>query len=290
MNLLGYLGPEGTHSEEAARYFLHVLAREKCDLQPLDDILSALRAVEEGSLDAALVPVENSLEGAVNITLDALAQNDALTVVQELVWPVHNFLLAKKNTQDIRAIYSHAQPLAQCRQYLRTHYPQARLLAAPSTAEAARLVSGSRMDDGLAAISTARAGKLYGLQIIARAIEDSPRNCTRFFLIQRRDEVSTLAMPVESALQETLLLLAQIDGQRAGSLCAMLMEFAQRDLNLTRIESRPARTKLGEYLFFLDLDVKGQNENLEAALAAVRPQCQNLRLLGRFPVAVADKL
>ena len=152
MNLLGYLGPEGTHSEEAVRYFLHVLAREKCDLQPLDDILSALRAVEEGSLDAALVPVENSLEGAVNITLDALAQNDALTVVQELVWPVHNFLLAKKNTQDIRAIYSHAQPLAQCRQYLRTHYPQARLLAAPSTAEAARLVSGSRMDDGLAAI------------------------------------------------------------------------------------------------------------------------------------------
>ena len=158
MDTLGFLGPLGTHSEAAALH-LNGLLDEPRELCAYPTIFQALLAVEEGQADGALVPVENSLEGSVNITLDALSAGDALTVTLELIWGVRNELMMKYPKEQVRRIISHAQPLSQCRDYLKAHHAAADLVAVSSTAEAARLVAQSRPEDCFAALSTARPGE-----------------------------------------------------------------------------------------------------------------------------------
>ena len=241
---LGVLGPAGTHSEAAAVY-LKRQTGEDYKLVLFADIFDCLQAVENGEVDSALVPVENSLEGAINITLDTLARSEGLTVWRELIWPVHNQLLARRRG-EIKRIYSHAQPISQCRDFLLQHYPQAELIKVASTARAAEIVAEAPADSGSAAIATARAGELLGLVPIATEIQDSAANCTRFFQVGRQ---ALSFLP-----KEKLLVICQIDGQKAGALFEVLKEFAQRGINMTRIESRPARTELGAYIFFFDLE------------------------------------
>ena len=142
MKRLGFLGPQGTHSEAAALYLKRVLA-EPNELIAFADIYSAMQAVAEGKLDACLVPVENSLEGSINVTLDTLAHSENLRVVRELIWGVHNQLMAKCRPEQVTRIFSHPQPLSQCRSYLQEHYPAAVRIATASTAKAARLVAAS---------------------------------------------------------------------------------------------------------------------------------------------------
>ena len=259
MDTLGFLGPLGTHSEAAALH-LNGLLDEPRELCAYPTIFQALLAVEEGQADGALVPVENSLEGSVNITLDALSAGDALTVTLELIWGVRNELMMKYPKEQVRRIISHAQPLSQCRDYLKAHHAAADLVAVSSTAEAARLVAESRPEDGCAAICTARAGELYGLYALAQDIQDTMANCTRFFLVER-----------------------------AGSLCEVLQEFAVRGVNMLRIESRPVRTKLGAYTFFFELEADAA-EPLAASVEAVREKSIWLRTLGTFPVLTAANL
>lgn len=278
MQTLGFLGPSGTHSEAAAM-FLAEKMEGGAELCPYPDIFSVMQAAADGEVDVCVVPVENSLEGAVNVTMDTLAQMDDLAIEKELIWDIHNQLMAKKADAEIRTIYSHPQPLAQCRQYLKSHFPKAKLVATESTAKAAELVAGGEAD--AAAICTERAGELYGLFAVATEIQDSMTNSTRFYQLRRR--------PVP-ALDESesgrAVIVCQIDGARAGSLCGVLEEFATRSVNMTRIVSRPARTGLGVYIFFFDLEIEAgkSREPLEASIEAVREKSIWLKDLGRFPV------
>jgi len=276
---LGYLGPAGTHSEAAALY-LNGLLPEKCELVPLPNIYAAIQAVEKGKVDTCLVPEENSIEGSINITLDTLASTDSLKVVRELIWGVHNHLMGRDASQTVTKILSHAQPLAQCREYLRKNYPNAELDAVVSTAAAAEQVAESPVDSGWAAICTERAGLMNGLVPLAHNIEDHDNNSTRFYQLARNDYEAELP-------QDKTLIICQIDGKDAGRLCEVLLEMAKRDVNMTRIESRPARTGLGEYIFFFDVDVPDKGENLAEAIRAIEKKSIWLRNPGRFPVISA---
>lgn len=278
MQTLGFLGPSGTHSEAAAMFLAERMEGD-AELRPYSDIFSVMQAAADGEVDVCVVPVENSLEGAVNVTMDTLAQMDDLAIERELIWDIHNQLMAKDASAEVRTIYSHPQPLAQCRQYLKSHFPQAKLVATESTAKAAELVAAG--EAGAAAICTARAGELYGLSTIATEIQDSMTNSTRFYQLRRR--------PVP-ALDESesgrAVIVCQIDGARAGSLCGVLEEFASRSVNMTRIISRPARTGLGVYIFFFDLEIEAGKSRapLEESIEAVREKSIWLKDLGRFPV------
>ena len=278
---MGVLGPVGTHSEAAARYLMAWQSMDR-EIVCFGDIGECLHAVETGAVDFAFVPVENSLEGAIAVTLDTLARSDTLRVRREVIWPVHNYLMARAKDAEIRVVYSHAQPIAQCRDFLLQHYPQAELIKTASTARAAEIVGASPMDAGAAAICTRRAGVLNGLVEIAGRIEDRGSNCTRFFEVVR-DGI----LPPPSEEPDTVLLVCQIDGARAGALYDVLGEFAHRAVNLTRIESRPARTELGAYLFFFDLDAHSAADAVRASIDAVAEKSVWLKVLGVFPVHTA---
>ena len=283
-SVMGYLGPMGTHSEAAARWLSAQLARTgggERELRPFADLDAVLHAVEAGEVASGFVPVENSLEGAIHVTLDTLARSEALVVAREVIWPVHNELMARCEAGAVRRIYSHAQPISQCRAYLSAHFPQAELVEVASTARAAKLVAAAPPEEGLAAICTARAGELYGLSPLAHEIQDSMANCTRFFEVARRYDGAA------AASGDKVLVICQLDGSRAGSLVDVLLEFSRRGINMTRIESRPARTRLGDYIFFFDLETAAGEACIEAALAAVRAKCSWLKNLGAFPVLQA---
>ncbi len=279
MKRMGILGPRGTHSEAAA-IRLNELSAEKFELVILPEIFEVLAAVEEGRLDSGFVPVENSLEGSVNITLDTLARSEKLIVARELIYPIHNQLMAKAGVElsAVTKIFSHAQPISQCRKYLRDKFPTVEIITTPSTARAAELVAES--DENFAAICNERAGILNGLQTLAAEIQDNMLNSTRFFEVRRRTE----NFDVENLTGDKALIICQIDGSRPGALCGVLEEFAWRRVNMIRIESRPARTGLGEYIFFFDLEVPAIKNLLFDAVEDVGKKSIWLKNLGVFPV------
>ena len=279
MKTLGILGPKGTHSEEAALWLKKFL-REDFKLEICADIFDVLTAVKDRKLDAGLVPVENSLEGSINITLDTLARSDTLEISRELVWKVKNFLMTKPQVEagSIKKIFSHVQPLAQCRKFIHKNFPDAEIISTTSTARAAEIVAET-VD--AAAICPERAGKLNGLVISAKDIQDNPNNFTRFFEIKYRPRD---AAPIETFDGDKVLLICQIDGSRAGSLCGVLQEFANRGVNMTRIESRPARTILGAYIFFFEIETDAGNDALKDSIRAVYDKSIWLKNLGVFPV------
>ena len=186
------------------------------------------------------------------------------------------------DVKDVRKIFSHTQPLAQCRKFLHKNFPDAEIVATTSTARAAELVAKS--DENFAAICTERAGKLNGLTIAAKDIQDNPNNSTRFFEITYRPRD---AAPIETFDGDKVLIICQIDGSRAGSLCDVLAEFAKRGVNMTRIESRPARTILGAYIFFFDLETDAGDDALRESIKAVYDKSIWLKNLGCFPVIQA---
>lgn len=282
MKKMGVLGPLGTHSEAAAQYLSRLLP-ERPELLVYPDIFAVIQAVEDGEVDSCLVPVENSLEGAINITLDTLARSDDLFVASELIWPVHNQLMARPGTQKICRIYSHPQPISQCRSYLQQHYPEAELIKVASTARAAEIVAKEPRGMGAAAICTKRGGELNGLVTVATEIQDNMANATRFFELRR----VTAAPQAPIGPAEKMLVICEIDGQKAGALYDVLKEFADRGVNMTRIESRPARTELGAYIFFFDLDVADNEEALRTSVEAVARKSKWLKDLGNFPVVRA---
>lgn len=283
MKKMGVLGPLGTHSEAAAQYLSRLLP-ERPELLVYPDIFAVIQAVEDGEVDSCLVPVENSLEGAINITLDTLARSDDLFVASELIWPVHNQLMARPGTQKICRIYSHPQPISQCRSYLQQHYPEAELIKVASTARAAEIVAKEPRGMGAAAICTKRGGELNGLVTVAAEIQDNMANATRFFELRRM----TAAPQAPIGPAEKMLVICEIDGQKAGALYDVLKEFADRGVNMTRIESRPARTELGAYIFFFDLDVADNEEALRTSVEAVARKSKWLKDLGSFPVVRAN--
>ena len=283
MKKMGILGPQGTHSEEAAIYFKNFFA-EEIELVICSEIFEVLSAVEDGQLDSGFVPVENSLEGSINITLDTLARTDFLQVTHELIWPVHNYLMAKPGVAEIKKIFSHAQPISQCRKYLRENFPDAEIISTPSTARAAEIVAESEIFDGCAAICTKRAGELNNLIEIAEEIQDNMANSTRFFEVERKK-----IFDKKNLCGDKMLIICQIDGKKSGALYEILKEFAVRNVNMTRIESRPARTELGEYIFFFDLETDIDEKILSESVEAVSKKSIWLKKLGKFPVISATK-
>lgn len=288
MKRTGYLGPRGTHSEEAVLYLESLAAEgEKAEPVPYPEIADVFEAVRLGAVDKALVPVENSLEGPINISLDIIARTDSIGVSRELIWPVRNNLLAKCEARDIKTIHSHGQPFSQCRNFLRSSFSWATLVEETSTAKAAEIVSHSDPAEGMAAIGTRRAAELYGLTVIAGDIQDNRENCTRFYEICEKKNLQKDGDRLLSKGQA--LLVCQIDGSKAGSLLTVLQDFARFGVNLTRIESRPARTYLGAYIFFFDLEVDNNMEAIRQAVEAVARHSIWLRYPGEFPVIRAEK-
>ena len=278
MKKLAFLGPHGTNSEEAAIYMAN-LRKEKMNLVAYNTIQDAIQAVAQKDVDYCLVPVENSIEGSVRITLDTLAHDVDLMIESELIWSVHNQLLTKNPNAKIHTIISHIQPLAQCREYLKSHYPMAKTESVSSTARAAE--KASCYGDGYAAIATKTAADLYNLQIIDTDIQDVEDNFTRFILLTNKDKVKKYQDVAN------MMIICQIDG-RAGSLYELLGDFACRKVNMTRIESRPARTSLGEYIFFIEIDANVDKDILQEALMQASKKCFWLKNLAKFPVYKAS--
>jgi prephenate dehydratase len=278
MKKLAFLGPHGTNSEEAAIYMAN-LRKEKMNLVAYNTIQDAIQAVAQKDVDYCLVPVENSIEGSVRITLDTLAHDVDLMIESELIWSVHNQLLTKNPNAKIHTIISHIQPLAQCREYLKSHYPTAKTESVSSTARAAE--KASCYGEGYAAIATKTAANLYNLQIIDTDIQDVEDNFTRFILLTNKDKVKKYQDVAN------MMIICQIDG-RAGSLYELLGDFACRKVNMTRIESRPARTSLGEYIFFIEIDANVDKDILQEAIMQASKKCFWLKNLGKFPVYKAS--
>jgi chorismate mutase/prephenate dehydratase len=268
---VAYLGPAGTYSHAAVtRHFGDAVAAEPC--ASIDEVF---RAAEAGRTDYAIVPVENSTEGAVGRTLDLMCQTP-LTIVGEIKLRIQQNLLAQGGALDaVTKVYAHAQSLGQCVQWLARHLPSAARVAVASNAEAARLAAS---EPGAAAIAAEAAAAIYGLDILAAHIEDEPNNTTRFWVLGAH------AVPPSGKDETSLVMAAQ---NKPGAMVALLEPFAQHGVSMSRLESRPARTGLWEYLFFVDLEGHQEERAVAAALADLRQRAPFLKLLGSYPAAVA---
>jgi prephenate dehydratase len=282
----GYLGPEGTFSEEA---LLGSIDSAAVTPVGMETIREAVMAVQSGDVEWALVPIENAIEGSVTVTLDTLAGDaQEVAIVGEVVLPVRHYLIAAAPTalEQIQTVVSHPHVPGQCARFLHGKLPRARIVAATSTAEAVRLVS-RREDDSHAAIGTRLAAELYGCTVIAERIQDREDNETRFVWLARTDSplgAPPLRAPAGTA-SKTSLVFWGAGADRAGWLVLCLSEFAEREINLTKIESRPMRERLGHYMFFLDLEGSLSEPAVAGALAGLQARCEQVRVLGSYPAA-----
>lgn len=269
---IAYLGPPGTFSDEA-------LAR--CDLAaeaepvPYPTFGEAYEAVHAGAVDAALLPIENSLEGSVTSVLDLLVHRPGLRIRREVLLPVRQFLMgpAALRLEDVRKVLSHPQPLGQCARFLRERLPHAVLEATRSTTDAAARVAAGEAQ--AAAIGSRAAAPRYGLSILAEDIQDADENLTRFVLMAREDEAPTGSDRTSIAFT--------LPRDRPGGLYDVLGEFKSRGLNLSKIESRPTRQEIGHYIFFLDFEAHRRDPAGAEALAGVLARVDRLHLLGSYP-------
>jgi prephenate dehydratase len=269
---LGFLGPPGTFSEEAA--FQYTLGHRR-RLIECPTIAAVLEQTAGGLLDEGIVPLENSLEGGVAVTLDLLAGQAGIYIRQELMVPVHHCLVGAPGIyhEDIHRVYSHPHALAQCRQYLEQQLMNVSCQPTESTAAAAKLVS---VLPGTAAIAPRRTAQIFKLQLLAENIEDNNENVTRFIIAARKDHEPT-------GRDKTSLVLSVADGP--GSLYNVLGYFARAAVNLTRIESRPARRSLGDWLFFIDCEGHRLETKLQQLWEDLSRTVPFLKLLGSYPIA-----
>ena len=276
-----YLGPPGTNSHDA-------LIASGADAEPVaySSVPGVVRAVQSGETALGLVPLENSREGGVASTLDALVFDAPdVAIVGEVLHRVTYVLVAEEHAtpDEVRTVHSHPQALGQCATFLAEQLPGAALVAAPSTADAVRAV----MEDAPAgpgphaAFGTRHAASLYGAVVLAEGIEDDAENVTRFGWIARAGADGPVAAPAG----RTALVFWGGGDLSPGWLVDCLAELSSRGVNLTRIESRPRRIGLGHYMFFCDLDGPADDPDVAAAIAGVRGHCEQVRILGSFPPA-----
>jgi prephenate dehydratase len=280
---LGYLGPAGTFAQAALRASAGAAA-DDAELVPLAGVHDTVIAVRDGTVDRGIVPIENSVEGSVNTTLDALTLDaPEVAIVGEHVLPVRLALIARAGVDlaDIAAVVSHPHATAQCARFLREHLPGARVLPASSTAEAVRAVAEG--DDPWAAIGTPLAAELYGAVVLRDAIEDEHEHATRFVWLSR--DRTPWPQPAEGAAFKTSIVFAGAGDDSPGWLVRCLSEFAFRGVNLSRIESRPQRGRLGHYLFLVDADGRDTAAPVQEAVAALGNHCQEVRVIGSYAAA-----
>jgi chorismate mutase/prephenate dehydratase len=270
---VAYLGPAGTYTHTAARQWFDA------DTQwlPAVDIQDVFAAVESGAADYGVVPVENSSEGSVIATLDGFI-NSPLQIAAEAMLRIRHCLLAAPGTniEDIVKVVAHQQALGQCRDWLLRHLPGAERVAASSNAEAARIASQER---GVAAIAGKTAAEIYGLQVLAEAIEDSTDNTTRFLLLSRK------AATHASGRDKTSIIISAHD--EPGTLFKALEPFHRFGVSLTRLESRPSRKGAWSYSFYVDFEGHVEDAKVQSALQALKQHALEVRLLGSYPAAGA---
>lgn len=272
----GFLGPPGTFTQEA---LLQVVDPESAELIYYPTVEEVILAVERGEVLQGMIPIENSVEGSVNATIDALGfETEGLWIQREVILPVRLHLLGRAGTviEGINEVYSMPHATAQCRRWLRTHLPNAKIIAANSTAEAAGRVAYEK--GAAAAIGPNLAAQLFALEVIARDVTDHPEAETRFIVVGR-DQA-----PPSGRDKTSLVVFIAVD--RPGALLEILTEFAERKINLTKLESRPTKRVLGEYCFFIDLEGHIENEIVAGAIAALEPKIAKLKSLGSYPRAI----
>ncbi|MBI5311306.1 MAG: prephenate dehydratase [Actinobacteria bacterium] len=286
-NTIAFLGPPGTFSEEALRNTLGESLAE-VRLVPKESNRDVVMAVENGETDAAFVPIENSVEGAVTETLDALVHEAPNTYIAgELVWPVHHCLIAGDDLtlDQVTSVASHPQALGQCTNFINSELPGAQRLNSASTAEAVREAIAA--GNGAAAIGSRIAADSYGGRVIAEAVEDVEGNTTRFVWLAQGTIDGDWIDDSPSAPRKTSIVFSGFNDTSPGALVGILSELAYRSVNMSKIESRPERTTLGHYLFFADLDGSTDDVPLADALTAIRGKVRELRVLGSFPTSQA---
>ena len=276
MSRIAFLGPPGTFTEEALLSQGDLAGSELVPMKAMPDVLAA---VDAGTVDLGFVPIENAIEGTVNLSLDALVFDHRLLVQREVVMPVQLNLLAPPGTAlaDVRRVVSIPHATAQCRAWFAENLSDVELEAANSTAEAARAVGQGRQP-GVAAVGTALAAKLYGLDVIAADIEDHPDNSTRFFLVGKD------GVPSPTGHDKTSIACFQ-HADRPGSLHAILGQFSARNINLTKLESRPTKRGLGNYCFIIDLEGHIADEVVADCLRDLHASLAEVKFLGSYPAA-----
>ena len=269
----GYLGPLGTFSHQAA---LEVFKEN--EIVPYDTIFQVLMAVEQGELDYGIVPIENSTEGTVNATVDALVFDLNLYIQKLVVLPIRQNLMVKKGTDmsALKTIYSHPHALAQCRHYLYENYEHVPTIAAQSTAAAAKLVAES--DENIAAVAPAVSAKVYGLELAAEGIQDSKINFTEFVVVSKKPT----DQPIASADYKTTICFSTV--HEPGSLYKLLDILSIWDVNMSRIVSRPMRNHPNEYIFYVDLEKSDNWKDLQDALTMMKRKTSFFKILGSYPV------
>ncbi|MBU0686626.1 MAG: prephenate dehydratase [Candidatus Margulisbacteria bacterium] len=283
---IGFLGPEGTYCEEAGTKYLKGLAKTR--LTPYSTIHQLLLAANRGKIEEAVVPVENSIEGTVGIVMDMLVKEVNLKIKREIIIPIAHNLIAPRGTKlyQVTDVISHPQAIDQCKDYLRKKLPKANLHLAYSTADAVKQVATSIGEKILgrisghhplfAAVGTRAAAKLYGLSIIATKINAS-QNQTRFLVLSKSDYRRTG--------RDKTSIVFSVGRDRPGGLHNILGEFASRAINLTKIESRPAKKDLGDYYFFIDMEGHREDNVIKEALNFIKKKVSFLKILGSYPKA-----
>ena len=267
---IGFFGPSGTFTEEAASLIGD-------DLIAFDSILDILEAVEKGEVNVGVVPIENSIEGPVGVTLDLLVHDFDLKIKKEIIIPIsHNLLInPDADIDDVQLVYSHIQALSQCRKF--TEGLGVVVNSTPSTSAAAEMIKGKKNS---AAIGTKRAAKIYGLKIAASNIQDYENNVTRFVVIDKTDHERT-------GKDKTSIVFSILE-EKPGGLYEILEVFAKNKINLTKIESRPTKEKLGSYIFFVDFEGHRTDKLIGNILNIIRIKLEYIKILGSYPTEGED--
>jgi len=272
---IAHLGPQGTYTETATlgyQGWLEQQTQENYQLVPYSSIIKTLQSVIDKEAKLAVVPVENSTQGSVAITLDLLWELDGLQIQQALILPISHTLVSHNlNLEQLKTVYSHPQALGQCQRWLEKHLPQVELISTNSTTEALAHL-GEETTAG--AIASQRAARLYNIPILGMNINDYPDNCTRFWVVG-----------LESQLKGSHISLAfSVPANIPGSLVKPLSSLANRQINMSRIESRPTKRSLGEYIFHIDIEGSGTDEVVQEVLAELKEHTGVLKIFGNYNV------
>jgi len=277
MTTIAYLGPQGTYSQTCAEAYTKLAGLGAVALVPCNTIWQVIQAVAEGKSDLAIAPVENSIQGSVAITLDGLWQWDRLQIQRAIVLPIdHSLITRAQSLEEIQVVYSHAQGLGQCQQWLQRHLPHAQQVPLDSTAQGLQLV---KEQEHTAAIASHHAADLYHLPVLVRNISDYQENFTRFWVLGQtppRWEGRTTSWGFSFAQNQ------------AGTLARALNTLAQRQINLSRIESRPSKRSLGEYIFFVDIDGAMGDAPVQAAWQELSQITESLKHFGSYDLVHLD--
>ncbi|HZJ76426.1 MAG TPA: prephenate dehydratase [Oscillospiraceae bacterium] len=266
---LGYLGPQGSYSYEAARAYA-----PSDEHKPMASFYEIIQAVEKENIDEGILPIENSIEGTVTFVLDGLLRIEKAQIIRELVFPIyHNLVSLNNNIEEINCIYSHPRAIEQCRGYFKRSIPEAILIPCESTSLAC--ASAKRKGKNFAAIANMESSMIYGLNILESNIQDNFLNQTRFIIIGRE--------PVSECHHCKVSIAFTFPDDSPGTLYKVLKVFADKNINLTRIESRPAKTEIGNYVFYIDFIEASKDDTMYKALHEIKSLTASLKILGIYP-------